>query len=72
MEITEKLALLEDLFEMDNGTLDPETLLEDVEAWDSITKLSLIVLVDDEFGKTLLAEDFDKFNTVQDILYYMC
>lgn len=71
MEKREKLALLEDLFEVDEGTLNPETLLEDIETWDSITKLSLIVMVDDNFGKTLREDDFKKLHTVQDIINCM-
>lgn len=71
MDIQKKLSLLEDLFEMDEGTLKPETVLADLEEWDSIAKLSLIVMVDDECGKTLTNDDFKTFNTVQDILDYM-
>ena len=71
MDKQKKLSLLEDLFEMDEGTLEAETVLADLEEWDSIAKLSLIVMVDDECGKTLTNDDFKKFNTVQDILDYM-
>lgn len=68
MDNAKKLELLEDLFEMDEGTLKPEMGLDEIEGWDSITKLSLIVMVDEECGKTLLEEDFKKFNTVKDIM----
>ena len=71
MDNQKKLSLLEDLFEMEEGTLKPETALADIEEWDSITKLSLIVMVDDECGKTLNNDDFKKFNTIQDIMDYM-
>ncbi len=71
MTMKEKLALLEDMFEMDEGTLDPAMELEDIEEWDSMAKLSLIVLMDDECGKTLKSEDIKKFKTIQDILDFM-
>ena len=71
MTMKEKLALLEDMFEMDEGTLDPAMELEDIEEWDSMAKLSLIVLMDDECGKTLKSEDIKKFKTIQDILDIM-
>ena len=67
----EKLALLEDLFEMDEGTLDAGTELDEIDEWDSMTKLSLIVLMDDECGKKLKSEDIKGFSTVQDILDFM-
>ena len=67
----EKLNLLLDLFELEEGELTPEMKLEDVEAWDSMTKLSLIVLMDDEFNKKLTGEQIRTFKTVQDILDFM-
>lgn len=71
MTATEKLSLLEDMLEMDEGTLKPETELEALEEWDSMAKLSLIVLIDDECGKTLTSEDIKGFKTIQDILDFM-
>ena len=71
MTITEKMALLEDMFELDEGTLTPETDLESLEEWDSMAKLSLIVLMDDEFGKTLKSDDIKGFKTIQDVLDFM-
>ena len=49
----------------------PEMKLEDVESWDSMTKLSLIVMMDDEFNKKLTGEQIRMFKTVQDILDFM-
>ena len=71
MIIKEKLAKLEDMLEIDEGTLKAESNLEDIENWDSMAKLSLIVLMDDEFGKTLKSEDIKSFKTIQDILDFM-
>ena len=67
----EKIALLEDMLELDGGTLMPETELSSVDEYDSMAKLSLIVLMDDEFGKKLTGEQIREFNTVQDILDFM-
>lgn len=71
MELKEKLAMLEDTFDADEGTLQPDTVLADSEWWDSMAKLSLIVLVDDEFGKKLTGADIRAMVTVQDILDHM-
>ena len=71
MTTEEKLNLLEDMFEMDEGSLKPEEELADIEQWDSMTKLSLIVLIEDECGKELKSEDIKKFATVGDILDFM-
>lgn len=64
----EKLALLEDLLEIDEGTLTPETSLDEVEEYDSMTKLSLIVMAEDEFGVKLDSATLRSFKTVGDIL----
>ena len=67
----EKLTLLEETFDMDEGTLRPEMKLNEIENYDSMTKLSLIVMVDDEFGKVLTGDEIKAFETVQDILAIM-
>ena len=71
MSIEKKLELLADVFECDIEELDPQTKLNDMDSWTSMTKLSLIVMVDDECEKTLTSEDIKKFVTVADILDYM-
>lgn len=67
----EKLALLEETLEVEEGTLTPETMLEDVEEYDSMTKLSLIVMMDDEFNKKLTSDMIKGFVRVADILIEM-
>lgn len=71
MDMKKKLELLEDMFDMDEGTLQTDMKLDDLEEWDSMTKLSLIVLMDDECGKQLTGSDIKGFQTVQDILDFM-
>lgn len=67
----EKIAMLEDLLELDGGSLKPEMELKDIAEYDSMAKLSLIVMMDEECGKKLTGEDIQSFNTVQDILDFM-
>ena len=67
----EKIAMLEDMLELEGGTLTPEMELKGIAEYDSMAKLSLIVLMDDECGKKLTGEDIQSFNTVQDILDFM-
>lgn len=67
----EKIALLEDMLELESGALAPETELSSIDEYDSMAKLSLIVLMDDEFSKKLTGEQIREFKTVQDILNFM-
>ncbi len=71
MSEREKLALLEDLFELEEGELTMETCLDDIEAYDSMTRLSLIVMMEDEFGIKLDGATIKGFATVGDILAKM-
>jgi acyl carrier protein len=67
----EKIAMLEETWELDEGTLTADTMLADVDEYDSMAKLSLIVLMDDEFGVKLNGAMIKEFKTVGDILKLM-
>ena len=41
---------------------------KDYEEWDSLSRLSLIVMLDEEFGVQIENQDFEKISTVQDLL----
>ena len=71
METNKKIALLEEMLELNEGTLSKETMLSDIEEYDSMAKLSLIVLMNDEFGKKLNSAQIKAFHTVNDILDFM-
>ena len=67
----EKLAMLEDMLELDEGDLTVDRELDDVDEYDSMAKLSLIVLMEDEFGVKLTGDDIKGFETVGDIVKLM-
>ncbi len=67
----EKIALFEDMLELDEGTITGDTALTDVEEWNSMAKLSLIVLMDEEFSKKLTGNQIKEFKIIQDILDFM-
>ena len=67
----EKLALLEDMLELDEGDLTADKALDDIDEYDSMAKLSLIVLMEDEFGVKLTGQMIKEFETVGDILKLM-
>ncbi len=67
----EKLSMLEDLLELEEGDLTLDRELDDVDEFDSMAKLSLIVMMEDEFGIKLTGENFKAFKTVGDIVAIM-
>ena len=71
MKNDEKIRLIENALELEEGTLSENTLLSDIENYNSMAKLTLIVLCDDEFNKKLTGEQINAFRKVKDILDLM-
>ena len=67
MTVQEKLEVLEDILELDEGTLKVEDSLEDIDEWDSMSKLYLVTYVKKEMQKRLTVDEIKNFETVQDI-----
>lgn len=71
MNLQEKLTLIEEVLDVAEGSLTPETLLAEVDEWDSIAALSLIVMLDEQFEKTVSGAQIKVLESVNDILAYM-
>ncbi len=67
----EKLNLLEEILEVDEGCLAFDMNLEDIDEFNSMTILSLIVMFEDEFGKKISGKEIKKYTTVADIINQM-
>ena len=71
MQKEKKLALLEEMLDLEEGSLNENIDLDDIDAWDSMAVISLIALADEHFGKSLTAVQIKKFKTVKDILDFL-
>ena len=71
MTIEEKIELLADAFDLDAEEITPDMELDEMEDWNSLTKLSIIVMFDDEFNKKITSDDIKKFTTIDYILKTM-
>lgn len=71
MNEQERLVLLEDIMDLDEGTLKVEDKLSDYEEWDSLTYLTLISTVDERFGRKLTGDEIKAFETVADVIAIM-
>lgn len=67
----EIIEMIEEMLDVETGTLSEERFLSDIPEYDSMTKLSLIVMCDDEFGKKLTGERLVEFQTIKDILDFI-
>lgn len=55
------------LDETDVSTLKPETIFSEIDEWSSLTALSIIAMVDEEYEVTLKGDDIKKALTIQDL-----
>ncbi len=67
----EKIALIEEAMELDEGELKADSVLKEYEEWDSLSKLALIAMAKKEFDKILSTDDIKAFQTVGDICKWM-
>jgi len=59
---------LKDILEIENIEVNLEDNFRDYENWDSMAALSVIAMIDDEFGVVINGEDFRQLNTVGDLI----
>jgi len=67
MNMDEALAWIADLFEEPVENIQPETLREDIPAWDSLGVLALMASLDEDFGILLTDEEMQELQKVNDI-----
>lgn len=71
MSDIEKIAMLAETLDENPASLTLDTVLDSLENWDSMAKLSLIVLFDSKLNKTLTADQIKLFKTIDDIVKAM-
>lgn len=71
MTIEEKIAMVEDVMDLDEGELKLDSVLAEFEEWDSLSKLSLIAMAKQDFGLVLTTDVIRTFDTVKDICDYL-
>ena len=64
------IEIIAEALEVGIETITSETILDDVEEYDSMGKLSIIVILDEEYDKTLSGEEMASFKTVGDIVSF--
>lgn len=71
MNEQEKIKLLEEFMDLEEGTLHLADTLSDFEEWDSLTALTFIAGMDERFGKKVTGEQIKSFVTVADAIAVM-
>ena len=63
----EKIAMVEEVMDLDAGDLSEDSILEDIEEWDSLSVLTLISEMKKKFDISLSTAQIRSFVTVSDI-----
>jgi acyl carrier protein len=68
MQPAEFYALLDEMLELDAGTLTGTERLDDLENWDSLAVISFIALVDEHFNILIESDKLSAAETAGDLL----
>ena len=71
MSVEEKIKMIEDCLDLDEGTLQPDSVLEELEEWDSMSKLALMAEIKDQYKIRLAPEELAEFRMVRDVLAFL-
>lgn len=67
MDIETFIDHMKEQFDDLNEDLKPETVFSELDSWSSLTALSVIAMVDEEYEVTLKGADIRNAHTVQDL-----
>ena len=68
MVTEEKMKFIADILELELDEFSANSVLDDIEEWDSLAAISYIVMMDEQFDKKPTPEIIRNFKTIQDIL----
>ena len=68
MNAPQFLAALHELFDVSAGTINKDSVLQDIEGWSSMTFISLIAMLDEDFGVRVTPGAILRCHTVEDLM----
>ena len=68
IELNNKIS---DLMEVDSSVLVNDKILDEIEAWDSVTMLGLVVVLSDYLGEPVNPGEVGQFETFGDIVLFI-
>lgn len=71
MNKQEFIERFKEVLEIKNKDINESTELLDIEEFDSLSTLSIIAMIDEEFGKPVTLNDFLKFTTIQSLINFI-
>lgn len=71
MSLQDKIDLLEEIMDLDEGVLSENSVLEDIDEWDSLATLALTMEIKKRYGHNLTTDILKSFKTVGDICQFI-
>ena len=66
------IKVLKDIFEdLDTSSFNLKTEFKNNDEWDSMTALSLITILDQEFGISISGEKIKELNTIEELILFI-
>jgi acyl carrier protein len=67
MDLNEFCRKMESILEVDAGAIQPQTRLESLEAWDSVSVISFIAMADQDYHVNVPPQSISECQTVEDL-----
>lgn len=64
----EFISLFKETLEANNQEITLETRFRDLENWDSLTFLSVLAMIDEEYDVIIEGNDFQQLQTIEDLI----
>lgn len=71
MSLQDKIHLLEEIMDLDEGVLSDDSVLEDIDEWDSLATLALTMEIKKRYGHNLTTDMIKGFKTVNDVCQFI-
>lgn len=71
MKIDKFIEKIEEVLEVDNGVVKLDDAFREYDEWDSITLLSLIAMLEDDYGVVIPRNEFEKILTVKELFSHI-
>jgi len=68
MSASSIIEIFQDILDVKEGTVSLSTTSSDIDEWDSVATVNIIVALEDEFGIKFKLEDIQTVNTVKDFV----
>ena len=68
MSVSTIIEIFQDILDVKKGTVSLKTASSDIDQWDSVATVNIIVALEEEFGIKFKLEDIQTVKTVQDFV----